>query len=91
LCALGPEVLLPEMDPADTLVQEPEHPERHLIVKRVLNTVLDYVPLFGFFDLLFPFFAASYLEGLSFDFKVGYRRFECFVFLFCPAEEYGLA
>ena len=50
------------------LIQEPEHPERHLVVEDIFRVVLDHIAIFHILNLLLPFLTSSHLKGFAFYF-----------------------
>ena len=52
------------------LIQEPEHPERDLIVEDVFSIVLDHIAIFDVFNLFLPFLSPANLKGLSVNLKI---------------------
>ena len=52
------------------LIQEPEHPERDLIVEGVFCIVLDHIAIFDVFNLFLPFLSPANLKGLSVNLKI---------------------
>ena len=52
------------------LIQEPEHPERDLIVEDVFSIVLDHIAIFDVFNLFLPFLSPAKHKGLSVNLKI---------------------
>ena len=52
------------------LIQEPEHPERDLIVEDIFSIVLDHIAIFDVFNLFLPFLSPANLKGLSVNLKI---------------------
>lgn len=52
------------------LIQEPEHPERDLIVEDVFSIVLDHIAIFDVFNLFLSFLSPANLKGLSVNLKI---------------------
>ena len=52
------------------LIQEPEHPERDLIVEGVFSIILDHIAIFDVFNLFLSFLSPANLKGLSVNLKI---------------------
>ena len=53
-----------------TLIQEPKHPKRHLVVEDIFCVVLDHIAVFDIFNLFLSLFPATHLKGLAVNLKI---------------------
>ena len=54
------------------LVKEPKHPERHLLVERIFDTILYAAAVFDFGNLFTTLFPTPHFECFTLKFKVLY-------------------